>query len=150
MRKIYSKIYKKTFYTKLLGFLTKKGKKSIARKILNNDFLNVAIQTNLSLYIIFIKVFFSLNSFVETKKVKIKRTSHIVPFGIHFKRRSYLIIKWLLEVVNQDKRKVSTSKKLATELLNIVMNKTISKAMSKKTQNISQAINNRSNIHYRW
>jgi ribosomal protein S7 len=150
MRKIHSKISKKTFYTKLLGFLTKKGKKSVSRKILNDAFLEVAIQTNLSLYTVFIKVFFSLNSFVETKKVKIRRTSHIVPFGITFKRRSYLIIKWLLEVVSQDKRKVSTSKKLATELLNIVKNKTISKAMSKKTQNISQAINNRSNIHYRW
>jgi ribosomal protein S7 len=150
MRKIHSKIYKKTFYTKLLGFLTKKGKKSVSRKILNATFFAVANQTNLSLHTIFIKVFFSLNSFVETKKVKVRRTSHIVPFGITFKRRSYLIIKWLLEIVSQDKRKISTSKKLATELLNVVSSKAVSKAMSKKTQNISQAINNRSNIHYRW
>jgi ribosomal protein S7 len=150
MRKVHSKIYKKTFYTKFLGFLTREGKKSTSRKILNATFFQVAIQTNLSLYTVFIKVFFSLNSFVETKTVKVRRRSHIVPFGITFKRRSYLIIKWLLEVVTQDRRKICTSKKLAAELLNIVRNKAVSKAIRKKNQNLSQAIKNRSNIHYRW
>ena len=54
-----------------------------------------------------------------------------------------------MEVVKEDSRKISTSKKLSFELINILKDKT-SKSVVKKNLNINQAIANRSNIHYRW
>jgi len=139
----------KTIYINFLGFLTKNGNKLVAKKIIDNAFLTASQYLSIPLHLVLIKVFFKLNSFVETKKVRIKRTTHTVPFGITFKRRSYLILKWLMEVVKEDSRKISTSKKLSFELINILKDKS-SKSVLKKNLNINQAIANRSNIHYRW
>jgi len=97
-----------------------------------------------------IKVFLKLNSFVETKKIKFKRSTHVVPFVItSFKRKSYLIIKWLMEAVEEDKRKVPIAIKLSKEILSILRNKS-SKALIKKKMNMKNALINRSNIHFRW
>ena len=54
-----------------------------------------------------------------------------------------------MESVFDDERKLSTSEKLSFELLNILKNKSC-KTIIKKELNISQALSNRSNIHYRW
>jgi ribosomal protein S7 len=140
----------KAIYINFLGFLTKKGNKVTAKKILDEAFLDVSLKTNQPVHILLIKVFLKLNSFVETKKIKFKRSTHIVPFVItSFKRKSYLIIKWLMEAVEQDKRKVPIAKKLSKEILNILKNKS-SKALMKKKLNVKNALTNRSNIHFRW
>jgi len=97
-----------------------------------------------------IKLFLKLNSFVETKKVRVKRSTYLVPFIVtSFKRKSYLIIKWLMEVVRADRRRVPLSIKLSKEIVN-VLNNSSSKVLIKKGINIRNAINNRSNMHFRW
>ena len=141
--------FKKNIYTNFLGFLTKDGKKKKAKLILDSAFLRVSKELKIPTYLILIKVFLKLNCFVETKKVRIKRSTYIVPFSITFKRKSYLVIKWIMESVHEDERKLSTSEKLYFELLSILKNKSC-KTISKKDLNLSQALNNRSNIHYRW
>ena len=142
-------IKKKTLYTNFLGYLTKKGNKISAQNILDNAFLKVSKVANLSTFSILTIIFIKLNVFVEVKKVRIKRSTHIVPFATSFKRKSYLIIKWIMESVSEDKRRVAMSEKLATEFLSILKNK-LSKSLKKKNSNIIQALNNRSNIHFRW
>ena len=140
----------KAIYINFLGFLTKKGNKVTAKKVLDEAFLDVSSKTNQPVHILLIKVFLKLNSFVETKKIKFKRSTHIVPFVItSFKRKSYLIIKWLMEAVEQDKRKVPIAKKLSKEILNILKSKS-SKTVMKKHLNVKNALSNRSNIHFRW
>jgi ribosomal protein S7 len=140
----------KAIYINFLGFLTKKGNKVTAKKILDEAFLDVSLKTNQSVHILLIKVFLKLNSFVETKKIKFKRSTHVVPFVItSFKRKSYLIIKWLMEAVEEDKRKVPIAIKLSKEILSILRNKS-SKALIKKKMNMKNALINRSNIHFRW
>jgi len=139
----------KNLYNKFLGFLIKKGNKIGAMKVLNNAFLKVSKKTGLSLHKILLKLFLKLNSFVEIKKVRIKRSSHFVPFSITLKRRSYLIIKWLMQAILEDKRKISMSEKLFTEIQNTIGN-VPSKAVKLRNSNVSQALANRSNIHFRW
>ena len=58
----------KAIYINFLGFLTKKGNKVIAKKILDEAFLEVSLKTNQPVHILLIKVFLKLNSFVEIKK----------------------------------------------------------------------------------
>jgi ribosomal protein S7 len=139
----------KNLYNKFLGFLIKKGNKISARSILNTSFLTVSKKTGLPLHILLLKIFLKLNSFVEVKKVRVQRSSHLVPFSIRLKRRSYLIIKWLMQAVKEDSRKISMSEKLSSEILDTIK-KSPSRSVKIRNFNISQALSNRSNIHYRW
>jgi ribosomal protein S7 len=139
----------KNLYNKFLGFLIKKGNKISARSILNTSFLTVSKKTGLPLHILLLKIFLKLNSFVEVKKVRVQRSSHLVPFSIRLKRRSYLIIKWLMQAVKEDSRKISMSEKLSSEILDTIK-KNPSRSVKIRNFNISQALSNRSNIHYRW
>jgi ribosomal protein S7 len=139
----------KNLYNKFLGFLIKKGNKISARSILNTSFLTVSKKTGLPLHILLLKIFLKLNSFVEVKKVQVQRSSHLVPFSIRLKRRSYLIIKWLMQAVKEDSRKISMSQKLSSEILHTIKKNTSSFVKIGNFNN-SQALSNRSNIHYRW
>ena len=96
-----------------------------------------------------LKLFLKLNSFVEVKKVRVKRSFHLVPFQIPLKRRSYLIIKWLMQAIKSDKRNVTTVEKLAFEIEQTLKTDT-SKSLKLRNLNITTALANRSNLHYRW
>jgi ribosomal protein S7 len=139
----------KTIYLSFLGFLIKNGNRVSAKQILDKAFFNVSNQIKRPVHFILMKTFSSLNCFVEIKKVRIKRGSHVVPFSIGFKRQVYLVTKWLMESVFEDIRKVSIVDKLSFEILSILKTKT-SKSLLKKNLNISGSISNRSNIHFRW
>jgi ribosomal protein S7 len=136
-------------YNNFLGFLIKKGNKIGAKNILTNAFLMVSKKTGHSLQTLILKIFLKLNSFVEVKRVRVKRSSHLVPFSIRLKRRSYLIIKWLMQAIKEDTRKVSMSEKLFVEISN-TLKKSPSRSVKLRNFNIAQALSNRSNIHYRW
>jgi ribosomal protein S7 len=139
----------KTLYKKFLGFLIKKGNLISAKSILDKTFLIVSKKTGYSMEVALLKLFLFLNTFVEVKKVRIRRRSFLVPFSINLKRRSYLIVRWLMQVVLEDSKRDSLSNKLSIEIINIL--KGVSTRSKKlKALNISQAISNRSNIHYRW
>lgn len=139
----------KTLYKKFLGFLIKKGNKIGAKYILDKTFLIISKTTGLPMHISMLKLFLSLNSFVEVKKVRIGRRSLLVPFSINLKRRSYLIVKWLMQAIKENKKKTSLSARLAEEILHIFQG-SASGAKKLRDLNILQALANRSNIHYRW
>jgi ribosomal protein S7 len=143
------KFQNKNLYNKFIGFLIKKGNKIGAKNIVNHAFLNVSKKTGLPLHVVLLKLFLKLNSFVEVKRVRVQRSSHLVPFSIRLKRRSYLIIKWLMQAVKEDTSKVSMSEKLVFEISN-TLKKVPSRSVKLRNFNISQALANRSNIHYRW
>jgi ribosomal protein S7 len=140
---------KHNLYNKFLGFLIKKGNKIGAKRVLHDAFLKISRQTGFSVHMLLLKVFHKLNTFVEIKRVRKKRSFHLVPFSITFKRRSYLVIKWLMQVINADTRHVSTSEKLFDEIQS-TLSKFPSKSFKIRNQNISQSLLSRSNIHFRW
>ena len=142
-------ILKKNIYSNFLGFLIKDGKIKKAKTILDTAFYKISKELKIPTYIVLIKIFVKINCFVEVKKIRVKRSTHFVPFGINFKRKSYLVIKWIMESVADDNRKLPLSEKLYVELLSILKNKTC-KTITKKNLNLNQALANRSNIHYRW
>ena len=139
----------KTLYKKFLGFLIKKGNKTVAKNILDKTFFMVSKTTGLSMHVLMLKLFLNLNSFVEVKKVRVGRRSLLVPFSITLKRRSYLIVKWLMQAIKEDNKKTPLSTRLADEIIS-VLNGSLSKSKKLRNLNISQAMANRSNIHYRW
>ena len=138
-----------SFYSKFLGFLTKKGSKLKGKRILDKAFLSITIKTKYSKQVALVMLFRSLNSFVEVKKVRVRRRFVLVPFPISLKRRSYLIVKWIMQSIKKDKKKNSFSNKLAQEITNVLKNVS-SKTKKLRRLNFSQALANRSNIHFRW
>lgn len=148
MKKNISK-FQLNLYTKLLGFLIKKGKKIKAKKIIDSTFLNLSKRTNYSISFLLYKLFYKLNVFVEAKLVRIKRRTHIVPFSVNFKRRSYLIVKWLIKAVGENKKNIPVSEKIIEEIL-AVFKGIASNALKFRLLNNSQVLANRSNMHYRW
>jgi ribosomal protein S7 len=136
-------------YKKLLGVLIKKGNLIQAKLILDKTFLIVFKKTGFSKQSILLKLFVSLNTFVEVKKVKLKRRFFLIPFSINLKRRSYLIIGWLIKAVKEDATKKPFAVKLSNEILNLIGG-ALTRSKKLKKLNTSQAISNRSNIHYRW
>ena len=139
----------KTLYYKFLGFLIKKGSKTSAKKILDKTFLIVSKIKGISMNVAMLRLFLRLNSFVEVKKVRVGRRSVSVPFSINLKRRSYLVVKWLMQAIKDDRKQISFSERLSDEILSTLSSST-SKSKKLKIANVSQAIKNRANIHYRW
>jgi len=149
MSKKYLSTKNKNLYNKIINFFTKKGNKVKATKIVNEAFDKVSKETGLSFNSILSKLFSKLNSFVEVKKIRVRRGFHLVPFPISHKRSTYLIIKWLIQAIKEDKRGISFSDKLFSEI-NQTISSSSSKSLEIKTSNISQVLSNRSNIHFRW
>lgn len=143
------KIAKNFFYNKFLGVLIKRGKKTKAKRILDLALLKISKQMRISSNLILYQVFFKLNTFVEIKKIKFKRGSHLVPFYISFSRRTFLALKWILQAVKKDKKKISNVVKLSIEFYKILKDLPC-ESLKLKTLNNSQAFINKSNTHFRW
>ena len=149
MAKKYLSTKNKNLYNKIINFFTKKGNKVKATNLVNSAFDKVSKSTGLSFNEISTKLYLKLNSFVEIKKIKVRRGFHLVPFPISHKRSTYLMIKWLLQAIKDDKRKVPVSDKLFLEI-NQTISSSSSKSLDIKNSNITQVLANRSNIHFRW
>jgi ribosomal protein S7 len=105
-------------YENLLGVIIKNGKKSVARRLLSNIFFKLNFFFEKPVYYLLLKFLKILNIFVETKVVKIKRSRYVVPFSITLNRRIYLITKWLLFVVRNNKERISFVEKFTGSLSN--------------------------------
>jgi len=60
-----------------------------------------------------------------------------------------LIVKWLMQAIKEDNKKTPLSVRLAGEITAVISG-SVSKSRKLRDLNISQAMANRSNIHYRW
>jgi len=140
---------KKDLYSHLLGFLTKRGSKVLSKKIVDRAFFQVSKKLNLSTDLILLKIFTKLNTYIEIKKVKRGRSSHIVPFAVVSHRRYYLAFNFLMSCVFDNKKQIPFYKKLESEIFDLLTKK-YSLSLKKKESNIQFAIKNKSNLHYRW
>ncbi len=143
------KAKKKSLYNKTLGFLVKKGKKTTAKNLLENVLMSISKKLKTQKIQVLLHLFVKANAFVETKNVKIRNRTFVVPFSLSLKRRSFLTIKWLLKSANENKEKISISTKLIDEIFDL-LTKSKSKTLNLKKNNNIQAFSNRSNFHFRW
>ena len=60
-----------------------------------------------------------------------------------------IIIKWFLNSLKEDTRKISLSEKIFFELISILKTDN-SKTVTKKKLTVNLAAQNRANLHYRW
>jgi small subunit ribosomal protein S7 len=139
---------KKTIFDRFLGSLTKKGLKSKAQRILIQSLILCSKFKSVSPSYLLNLIFKRLNTNVEIRSIKVRRREHCVPFSVYYNRRVYLVIKWILKAVIVNKRREPFSKKLSSEFLQTLVFK--SHSLKYKFSNITQALKNRSNFHFRW
>ena len=118
MSKKYKLFNKQSLYSILVGFLIKNGNKSSAIKIINTAFSKVSrIKLPLSRRQILLKLFLKLNSFVEVRKLKVRKRSIFCAVSYNFKKTIIFNIKMVSYAhLKKNKRKISISEKLAYEI----------------------------------
>lgn len=140
---------KKTLLTAISNFITKKGKKELAKKIFQHALLKASKKTNLGCQFLLVNAFKKLQSSIEVKEVKRRRKKFKIPFFISLNRQKYLSIKWFFGGVQLNMNPISYSEKISLELISILFKSNKSKSVTFKNKNLKLAIANRSNIHYR-
>ena len=139
-----------TLYNKVVGFLTKKGKRNKAVNILNSSFLKINQLSKKPTFYVINKLFSVLNVYVETRTVRVRGGVHTIPFILNLNRRIFLIVKWLISVVRKNSQKSPFFERFTKEISLILNKNSNSKVFRLKVLNENGAIKNRSNIHYRW
>jgi len=135
-------------YTYFLCMLIKKGKKNNALKILNFFLYSLYRIYSKPIFMLLNKLFLCLNTFVETKIIRKRKRKYVVPFLINLKRRLFLITHWILFVIKKEKYK-TFSERLIKEV-SLLLKGVSSASFNLKKINNSKALQNRSNMHYRW
>lgn len=133
-------------FKKFIGALTKKGEKTKSRNILTKALTKIHKESGISINIILLKVFRFLKTSVEAKKIRVRRTFHMVPFPINENRQIFLIINWILASLKKG-QKIHES--LALEITKTAQNLK-SGAIKHKNFNIAVSLKNKSNLHFRW
>jgi len=146
--KINNLISSKTLFNLIVNYLTKKGNKDLAKKIIKNALLKASRKLKRGCQYILAIAFKRLSTFVEIKDVKRRRKYLKIPFFINPRRQRYLSVKWFFNAINQNKSSLSFSEKICFELVSILKSKRAKSILLKK-QNIKLASLNRSNIHFR-
>jgi ribosomal protein S7 len=122
MKKRLSK-FQHNFYHKVLGCLIKKGKKAKVKRILDNSFSELIHLFPFPFSCFFWQIFDILNVFIESKKVRLRKRTHQIPFPIRDKRRSYLIIKWFVEAIKNNNNNKNLRFKIIFEVVSIMLSK---------------------------
>lgn len=137
------------FYKKLLGLILKKGNKNMSLKLIRNTFELCKNVLKLPVYTILYKLYFKLKLSVESRKIKIRKSSHFVTVAVSKKRTSYLISNWLISAAKKNKIKKNLDYKLAAEIIKILKEKQ-SKPKDSKVYILKKSFEFRSNKHFRW
>lgn len=139
----------KNLYSVFYGSLIKNGKKTKAKAILDNAFKCVSEKTGLTPGILFTTVFSKMSTIIDIRTINRKSGSTIIPMIVTKQRSYYLISKRFFDSIKENKSKTSLVDKLADEIIDTLV-ETSSKSVSKRDLIITQAVANRSNLHYRW
>ena len=139
----------KIFIKKLINHLMRSGKKSFASKLIYGNGFLLSKYFNKSIYALYSDVFLILRPFIEIRKVRVRRTTYMVPFPTNLQRQHYLVSQWILETLRNDNRKVEFNKKFREEIIKILLNKE-SVTLGKKKDLYKKAEKSRSFAHFRW
>src|SRR5690242_10932078 len=109
------------FYICLVNHLLRCGKKQQAYNLVFNamPISNLLDKNIITFYNI---IFDKIRPYIEIRKVRVRRTTYLIPFPTNMSRQQHLAAKWLFETLEEDTRKISLQKKLNDELLKILSN----------------------------
>jgi len=140
-------IYNNVQVGKLINQVMRKGKKTIARKIVYGAFDIVKEKTKKEPLEVFDEALENASPFLEVKPKRIGGATYQVPREVKGERRITLAMRWIIRAAKQKKGK-PTKEKLAEELINAANN--TGWAVKKKVDTHKMAEANRAFAHFAW
>ena len=140
-------IYNSALVTKLINYVMRQGKKSIARKIVYQAFEIIKEKTKQDPVEILEKALRNAGPILEVRPKRIGGATYQVPTEVRPERAESLAIRWIVEFARERKGK-PMKEKLADEI--ILASRGEGAAVKKKEDTHRMAEANRAFAHYRW
>ena len=140
-------IYNNILVSKLINKVMKRGKKSVARKIVYQAFEEIKNKTKKEPLEIFEKAIQNTSPLVEVKSKRVGGATYQVPREVKGDRKQALAMRWILDAAKSKKGK-PMREKLAEELMEAAENK--GAAIKKKENTHRMAEANRAFAHFRF
>ena len=139
--------YNSTLLSKFINTVLKKGKKSLAEKIVYGAMERVKQKSKEDPLKMFEKAVENVRPVLETKSRRVGGATYQVPVEVPIQRSSSLAVRWLIRFARERAGK-SMEEKLSAEIIDAVNNR--GGAVKKKEDIHKMAESNRAFAHYRW
>ena len=139
--------YNSTLISKFINTILKKGKKSLAEKIVYGAMEKVKQKVKEDPLKIFEKAVENVRPVLETKSRRVGGATYQVPIEVSLNRSTSLSVRWLIRYAENRAGK-SMEEKLSAEIVDAVNNR--GGAVKKKEDIHKMAESNRAFAHYRW
>lgn len=139
--------YSSTLVSKFINTIMKKGKKSLAEKIIYEAMERAKQKAKGDPLKMFEKAVENVRPLLETKSRRVGGATYQVPIEVAFNRSTSLAVKWILRYARERSGK-SMIDKLAAEITDAVNNR--GGAVKKREDTHRMAEANRAFAHYKW
>jgi small subunit ribosomal protein S7 len=139
--------YNSTIVSRFVNTCMKKGKKSLAEKIVYGAMEQVKQKSKENPLKMFEKAVENARPLLETKSRRVGGATYQVPIEVPLHRSTSLAVRWLIRFA-QERGGKSMTEKLAAEIVDAVNNR--GGAVKKREDTHKMAEANRAFAHYRW
>jgi small subunit ribosomal protein S7 len=140
-------VYNSVTVSKFINQVMRKGKKTIAKKIVYGAFEILKEKTKKEPLEIFEQAINNASPLLEVRPKRIGGATYQVPVEVRGERRLTLAMRWIIEAA-KSKRGRPMKEKLAEELINAANNTGV--AIKKKEDTHKMAEANRAFAHFAW
>jgi small subunit ribosomal protein S7 len=139
--------YNSTLISRFINLVMKRGKKSVAEKIVYGAMEQVKDKSKDDPLKMFEKAVENARPVLETKSRRVGGATYQVPVEVPLNRSTSLAVSWLIKYA-QDRAGKSMVEKLSSEIIDAAHNR--GGAIKKKEDTHKMAESNRAFAHYRW
>lgn len=139
--------YNSTLISRFIKAVMKKGKRSLAEKIIYGAMEQVKQKGKEDPLKMFERAVENVRPMLETKSRRVGGATYQVPIEVPLKRSTSLAVRWILKFAGERSGKSMTDK-LTAEILDAVNNR--GGAIKKREDTHKMAEANRAFAHYRW
>jgi small subunit ribosomal protein S7 len=140
-------IYNSQLVSKFINMVLRRGKKSLAQRIVYNAFKIIEKKTNESPLTIFKRALENVRPHLAVRSRRVGGATYQVPMEVPEERGISLAMRWIISFAKAQKGK-PMHEKLANEILNASNNTGSSVKKKEDTHKMAEA--NKAFAHYRW
>lgn len=140
-------VYGSTAVSKLMNYVMKDGKKSVAEKVVYGAFKIVEQKLSSNPSEAFVKALENVTPSVEVRSRRVGGATYQVPVEVRAERAASLSLRWIVTSA-QGRSEKSMEEKLGAEIVDAYNNR--GGAVSVKENKRKMAESNKAFAHYRW
>ena len=140
-------IYRDTLVTEFINSLMRKGKKSLAERILYDSFEIIQGRTSEDPLPVFKRAVENIKPSLEVKSRRVGGSTYQIPVEVRPSRRMTLSIRWIIQHA-RERGERTMQDRLAAELLDASNRTGLSWKKREDTHKMAEA--NKAFAHYRW